>query len=81
MARTQHEYRTTPRSQQVSPRKEQQFEEIEEHDYAVEPRTGWRFFKSSAGKPVAFVAIVFVHELGKQPLDDKKLEFLAFFTV
>ena len=35
----------------------------------------------SRGEPVAFVAIVFVHELGKQPLDDKKLEFLALFTV
>ena len=35
----------------------------------------------SAVKPVAFVAIVVVHKLGTQQLDDKKLEFLAFFTV
>ena len=35
MARTQQEYRTIPRSQQVRQRKEQQFEGIEEYDYAV----------------------------------------------
>ena len=74
MAKTQQEYRTIPRSQQVRQRKEQQFEGIEEYDYAVDPRTGWRFYKPAA--------IVLVHESGKQPLlDDKKLEFLAFCTV
>ena len=40
------------------------FEEgIEEDDYAVDPRTGWRFCKTSAEKAVAFVAIVLVHQL------------------
>ena len=44
MARTQQEYRTILRSQQVRQRKEQ-CEGIEEDDYAVDPRTGWRFFE------------------------------------
>ena len=80
MARTQQQYRTILRSQQVRQRKEHQFEGIEKYDYAVDPRIGWRFYKQ-AEKPVAFLAIVLVHQLGKQPLDDKKLEFLAFLTV
>ena len=45
LARTQQECRTIPRSQQVRQRKEQAFEGIEEYDYAVDPRTGWRFCK------------------------------------
>ena len=49
MARTQQEYRTIPRSQQVRQRKEQQFEGIEEYDNAVDPRTGWRFYKPARG--------------------------------
>ena len=39
-ARTQQEYRTIPRSQQVRQRKEQAFEGTEEYDYAVDPRAG-----------------------------------------
>ena len=39
----QQEHRSILRSQQVRQRKEQQFEGIEEYDYAVDPRTGWRF--------------------------------------
>ena len=49
LARTQQEYRTSPRSQQVRRRKEQAFEGIEEYDYAVDPRTGCRFFKPAQG--------------------------------
>ena len=49
MAWTQQEYRTSPRSQQVRRRKQQAFEGIEEYDYAVDPRTGWRFFKPAPG--------------------------------
>ena len=45
MARTQQEYRTILRNQQVRQRKGQAFEGIEEHDNAVDPRTGWRFYK------------------------------------
>ena len=37
LARTQEEYRAILRSQQVRQRKEQQFEGIEEYDYAVDP--------------------------------------------
>ena len=47
LARTQEEYRTIPRSQQVRQRKGQQFEGNEEYDYAVDPETGWRFCKGS----------------------------------
>ena len=36
-----------PRSQQIRQRKAQAFEGIEEYDYAVDPRTGWRFFQES----------------------------------
>ena len=64
MARTQQEYRTIPRSQQVRQRTEQAFEGIEEYDYAVEPRTGWEVLSTGAGKLVAFVAIVLVHKIG-----------------
>ena len=41
VARTQQEYRTALRSQQVRQRKEQPFDGIEEYDYTVDPRTGW----------------------------------------
>ena len=47
LARTQEENRTTPRSQQIRQRKGQQFEGNEEFDYAVDPKTGWRFCKGS----------------------------------
>ena len=47
LARTQQDFRTIPRSQQVRQRKEQQFERIEEFDYAVDPKTGWMFYKES----------------------------------
>ena len=47
LARTQDEYRTIPRSQQVRQRKGQQFEGIEEYNYAVDRSTGWRFNKGS----------------------------------
>ena len=47
MARTQQDYRTILRSQQVRQRKEKQFEGIEEYDYAVDPQTSWRFYKES----------------------------------
>ena len=50
MAMTQQEKRTIPRSQQVRQRKEQAFEGIEENEYAVDPRTGWRFYKQAQGK-------------------------------
>ena len=50
MARTQQDYRTIPRSQQVRQRKGQAFEGLEEYDYAVDPQTGWRFSKESRGK-------------------------------
>ena len=46
---SQEEYRTIPRSQQVRQRKGQQFEGNEECDYAVDPKTGWRFYKGSRG--------------------------------
>ena len=49
LVRTQEEYRTILRSQQVRQRKGQQFEGNEEYDYAVDPKTGWRFYKGSRG--------------------------------
>ena len=49
VARTQQDYRTIPRSQQTRQRKGQGLEGIEEYDYAVDPRTGWRFHKESRG--------------------------------
>ena len=44
LARNQENYRTIPCSQQIGQRKGQQFEN-EEYDYAVDPKTGWRFYK------------------------------------
>ena len=49
LARSQEEYRTIPRSQQVRQRKGQQFEGNAEYDHAVGPETGWRFYKGSRG--------------------------------
>ena len=49
LARTQEEYRTIPRSPQTRQRKGQQVEGNEEYDYAVDPETGWRFYKGSGG--------------------------------
>ena len=49
LARTQEEYKTIPRSKKVRQRKGQTFEGNEEYDYAVEPKTGWRFDKGSRG--------------------------------
>ena len=60
---------------------EQAFEGIEEYDYADDPRTGWRFYNLAQGNLSLSSPIVLVHKLGTQQLDDKKLEFLAFFTV
>ena len=36
-----------PLAQQVTQRLDQQFEGLEEYDYRLEPRTGWRFYPSS----------------------------------
>ena len=47
LAKTQEENRTIPRSQQRRQRKGQQFEGNEENHYAVDPKTGWRFYKGS----------------------------------
>ena len=49
VARTQQECRTIIRSQQVRHIKEQPFEGIEEYNYAVDPRTGWRFSEQQQG--------------------------------
>ena len=81
MAKTQQEYRTITRCQQVRQRKEQAFEGIEEKEYAVDPRTGWRFYKQAQGKLSPSSPSSSSTKLGTQQLDDKKLEFLAFFTV
>ena len=43
LAKTQQEYRPIPRGQQSRQRRGQAFEGIDEHDYRVDPRTGWRF--------------------------------------
>ena len=50
MAKTQQDCRTIPRSQQIRQRQGQAFEGIEEYDYAVDARTGWRFFQVSRGE-------------------------------
>ena len=47
LARTQEEYRTIPRSQQVRQRKGHQFEGHEEYDYALDHKTGRRFYRQS----------------------------------
>ena len=47
LARTQQEYRTILRSQQIRQRTRQKFEGNEEYDYVVDPKTGWRFYKQS----------------------------------
>ena len=48
VAKTQQDYRTIPRSQQQDSEKDT-FQGIEEYDFAVEPRTSWRFCKESRG--------------------------------
>ena len=47
LARTQQEYKDIPRSQQIRQRKGHQFEGNEEYDFAVVPKTRWRFYRQS----------------------------------
>ena len=49
MTMTQQEFWTILHSQQVRQRKEQAFEGFGEYDFAVDPRTGWRFDKLAHG--------------------------------
>ena len=49
LARTQEEYITIVRSQQIRQRRGQQLVGNEEYDYAVDSKTGWRFYKGSLG--------------------------------
>ena len=44
---TGDENKTIPPRQQVRPRLDQQFEGLEEYDYRLEARTGWRYYHSS----------------------------------
>ena len=44
---TGHRNKPIPPGQQVRQRLDQQFEGLEEKDYRLEPRTGWRFYPSS----------------------------------
>ena len=45
LAKTREEYRAVPRNQ-IRQREGQQFDEgNEEYDFAVDPKTGWRFYK------------------------------------
>ena len=88
LARAQEENRTIPHSQQVRQRKGQPFEGIEEYDYAVDPKTRWRFYKRSRGKRADSFgrvagqpadSFVLVNKLGPNPLEDDQLEFSSFF--
>ena len=47
LPRTQEEHTATPRSQQLRRRNGHQVEGNEEYDNAVDPTTGWRFYKGS----------------------------------
>ena len=47
LARTQLDYRTIPRSDQVRQGEEKQFDGTEEFDNAIVPKTDWRFYKES----------------------------------
>ena len=49
LARTQQEYRTIPRNQQIRQRQGHQFEGNEEYDYVVDPNTSWRYYRQSRG--------------------------------
>ena len=49
--RSQQEYRPILRDQQSRQRRGQAFEGIDEHDYRVDPRTGWRFNSSESQGP------------------------------
>ena len=84
LARTQEEYRTIPRSQQIRQRKGQQFKGNEEYDYAVDPENMLEVLQSVAGKPAdKFVRVagqladsfVIVVNVGSNPLEDEQLEF------
>ena len=46
--KTQQEYRPIRCDQQVRQRRGQAFEGIDEYDYRVDPRTGWRFHNSQS---------------------------------
>ena len=84
LARTQEEYRTIPRSQQIRQRKGQQFKGNEEYDYAVDPENMLEVLRRAAGKPADnFVRVagqpadsfVIVVNVRPNPLEDEQLEF------
>ena len=88
LARTQQEYGAIRLSQQVRQRKGQQFEGNEEYDYAVDAKTGWRFYKqswgnlqttSSGSRANLQTASSSSFKAGPNPLEDEQLEFSAFF--
>ena len=79
MAKTQQDYRTIPRRQQIRQRKRQAFEGIEEYDYAIDPRTSWRFHKESRGDlPTASSSST---NWDRKQMEDEQLAFQAFFMV
>ena len=81
MARTPQEYRTSPRSQQVRRREEQAFEGIEEYDYAVDPRTGCRFFRPAQGNLSLSSPSSSSTTWDRNNLTTRSWNSLAFFTV
>ena len=75
--KNQPECRPIPRDQQSQQRRGQAFEGIDEHDYRVDSRTGWRFYNSEAQGNLS-------HSSSSTYWDRnncEKLELLAFFAV
>ena len=68
MARSQQEYRTIPR-RQLTKKRTGVRRNLQEYDEAVDPRTGWRFYKLR--ETCRFGPIVLVQKLGTQRWDDK----------
>ena len=67
--------------QRTRQRRNQQFDGLEEHNYQVDPGTGWTLFEVT-GKPAASNIFVFIDSMGAARLElEQKLEVLAILKL
>ena len=82
LAMTQEEYRTIPRSHHIRQRKRTTTGGNEEYDYAVDPETGWRFYKGSRRHDRGATCKQLRHRRQHEtkPVEDEQLEYSVLFT-
>ena len=82
LAMTQEEYRTIPRSHHIRQRKGTTTGGNEEYDYAVDPETGWRFYKGPRRHDRGATCKQLRHRRQREtkPVEDEQLEYSVLFT-